>query len=132
VAAVNDPPTGVNATLTTNEDTPYYIKNYELGFNDPNDKATPNSTGQSYFANVIITSITGSGQLGYRFGTITSQSQLPITISVPDFDYYTRFVPDPNTNGTAIAQIGFKVQDGGGTALGGLDTDLVERTLTIN
>jgi hypothetical protein len=42
------------------------------------------------------------------------------------------FTPDANANGAAYSQFTFQVQDDGGTANGGVDTDLTPRTATIN
>src|SRR5438552_13887119 len=42
------------------------------------------------------------------------------------------FAPDANENGTSYASFGFKVQDDGGTANAGVDTDPVANTITFN
>ena len=43
-----------------------------------------------------------------------------------------RYAPPANANGTTYAQFGFKVQDTGGTANNGLDTDPTAKTITVN
>ena len=42
------------------------------------------------------------------------------------------FTPVPNANGAAYARFGFQVQDNGGVANGGRDTDPTPKTMTIN
>ncbi|NBV81647.1 MAG: hypothetical protein EBR64_08130, partial [Burkholderiaceae bacterium] len=42
------------------------------------------------------------------------------------------YTPTANANGNSYATIGFKVQDAGGTANGGVDTSISANTLTVN
>ena len=42
------------------------------------------------------------------------------------------FAPAANANGNAFANFTFQVQDDGGTANGGVDTDPAPKTITIN
>src|SRR5207247_1235992 len=43
-----------------------------------------------------------------------------------------KFTPVANANGAGYASFTFQVQDGGGTANGGVDLDPVARTMTVN
>src|SRR5262249_31932166 len=76
VNAVNDAPTGTNATVTTNEDTTYTFTTANFGFTDPND-----SPANSLLA-VEITTLPAAGQLllngvAVTAGQFVSASEIP-------------------------------------------------------
>lgn len=131
VTPVNDPPLGASRTVTTIEDRSYYIGYYDLGYDDYTD-TRPFSVLGDQLNNVIITSVPARGRLFWKYDEVTAQ-QLPLTVPSTDL-FYSRieFRPDANAHGFAYGQLTFRVQDDGGTAHGGADTDPLTRTLTID
>ena len=123
IGAVNDPPTGADATVATTEDTPFSLTVADFGFSDPND-----SPGDSLVA-VTITSLPTNGTL-LLSGVAVSAGQ---SVAVADISAGALvFQPDTNANGAAYARFTFQVQDSGGTANGGQDTDPIPNTVTIS
>ncbi|MCX7671544.1 MAG: Ig-like domain-containing protein, partial [Anaerolineae bacterium] len=125
VTPVNDAPTGANNTVVTLEDTAYVFAVADFGFADSND-VPPNS-----FAAVRITALPAPAS-----GTLTNNNvpvQAGDSISVASvLGGQLRFTPAPNANGAALARFPFQVQDNGGRANGGQDTDPVPKSMTIN
>ena len=114
IGAVNDPPTGADATVATTEDTAFSLTVADFGFSDPND-----SPGDGLVA-VTITSLPTNGTLLLN-GVAVSAGQ---SVAVADISAGALvFQPDTNANGAAYARFTFQVQDSGGTANGGQDTD---------
>ena len=123
IGAVNDPPTGADATVATTEDTAFSLTVADFGFSDPND-----SPGDSLVA-VTITSLPTNGTL-LLSGVAVSAGQ---SVAVADISAGALvFQPDTNANGVAYARFTFQVQDSGGTANGGQDTDPIPNTVTIS
>jgi hypothetical protein len=123
VTAVNDAPVGTNNTVTTNEDTAYTFGVVDFGFTDPND--IPANT----LAAVRIGSLPGTGSLTLSGVAVTSGQTISLAnISAGNL----QFTPLADANGAGYAAFTFQVQDDGGTASGGVDTDATPNTMTIN
>ncbi len=123
VTSVNDAPAGTNNTVTTNEDTAYTFSAADFGFSDPND--TPANTLNA----VRISTLPGAGTLTNN-GVAVSPGQ---TIVVADINAgRLKFNPAADANGAGYASFAFQVQDGGGTANGGIDVNATPNTLTVN
>jgi VCBS repeat-containing protein len=123
VTAVNDAPVGANRTVTTNEDTAYTFATADFGFSDPNDTPANNLTA------VKITTLPGAGSLTVSGVAVTAgQSVSVANINAGNL----KFTPAANANGAGYASFTFQVQDDGGVANGGVDTDPTPRTMTVN
>ena len=123
VTSVNDPPVGTSKTVTTNEDTAYTFTVADFGFSDPND-----NPANSLLA-VKITTLPTVGTLTDNGVAVTLGS----FVSVADINSgLLKFTPAANANGASYASFTFQVQDNGGTANGGVDTDPTPKTITVN
>jgi hypothetical protein len=123
VTSVNDAPVGTNNTITTLEDTSYTFTTSDFGFNDPSD-----SPANSLVA-VKITTLPGAGTLTLS-GVAVTAGQFVSAANIIAGNL--KFAPAPNANGAAYTAFTFQVQDGGGTANGGVDLDQTPRTITVN
>jgi hypothetical protein len=127
VTSVNDAPTGTSTTVTTLEDTPYVFKLTDFGFSDAIDAAS--TAGANNSASVVIGNLPLAGTLTNN-GIAVSAGQ---SISVAEIAAgLLRFAPSSNANGAGYASFTFQVQDDGGTANGGINTDPVAKTLTLS
>ncbi|MEZ0262669.1 MAG: cadherin-like domain-containing protein, partial [Alphaproteobacteria bacterium] len=124
VTAVNDAPAGANTTVTTLEDTAYTFTAANFGFTDANDP----TAGHTLSAVTISTLATNGTILLNGVAVTAGQS---VTIADINSGLLT-FAPAANANGAAYAQFTFAVQDSGGTANGGVDTDQTPNTMTIS
>jgi hypothetical protein len=122
VTPVNDAPTGTNNAVTTLEDTAFTFAAADFGFAD----AVVDNPANN-FANVIITTLPTAGSLQLNGVTVTLNQVISVA-SIPNL----KFTPAPDANGNNYASFGFKVQDDGGTANGGVDTSVTANTMTIN
>lgn len=123
ITGVNDAPAGTDKTITLNEDTAQIIAASDFGFTDPND--SPANT----LSNVIVTSLPRAGSLTLNNVAVTVGQ----SISAADIAANKLvFTPSANANGNSYASFGFKVQDNGGTANGGADTDPTPNAITFN
>jgi hypothetical protein len=123
VASVNDAPTGANKSFTINEDSSTTLAVSDFGFADANDSPA------NAFSKVIITTLPTAGTLKLEgVDVVAGQSILVADITANKLV----FAPVANANGTGYANIGFQVQDDGGTANGGVDTSITANTLTFN
>ncbi len=121
VAAVNDAPSGADNTVATGEDTDYVFQFADFGFSDPVE-------GDAFQA-VVITTVPGAGTL--RDGaTVLTGGETVSAASIAAGNL--AFTPAPGQSGTGYASFGFQVQDDGGTANGGVDTDPTPNTMTID
>jgi putative Ig domain-containing protein/cadherin-like protein/peptidase M10/serralysin-like protein len=121
VAAVSDAPSGADKTVTTNEDTDYVFTVADFGFSDPAD-------GDNLLA-VIITALPGPGSLELNGVAVTAGQSISATDIAGGLLTYT---PGLNATGDAYASLSFQVQDDGGTANGGADTDPTANFITID
>ena len=129
VNSVNDAPSGTNHTATGSEDDPLVFTAADFGFSDAID-------GNSLLA-VKITTLPSPGTLfldsdgpggGAPVAVLVGQF-----VSVADINAgHLYFQPAPDGFGTAYASFTFQVQDDGGTANGGVDTDPTPNTMTID
>src|SRR5262249_50696026 len=123
VISVNDAPSGTDNTVTTNEDNAYPFAAADFGFTDPNDSPANN------LAAVEITTLPVAGTLTDN-GVAVTAGQF---VSAADIaGGHLVFAPAPNANGTPYASFTFQVQDDGGTANLGIDTDASPNTMTVN
>ncbi|WP_395612630.1 FG-GAP-like repeat-containing protein, partial [Allosphingosinicella sp.] len=128
VQAINDAPTGQDATYVINEDATYSFTAGSFGFNDVNNDA---------FAGVVITTIPVPGTLFYDADGPGGAAAVAVTagqfISASEIAlghlYYT---PLANGNGVPFSSFTFQVRDNGGTGNGGQDTDQSANTITFD
>ena len=123
VPEVNHAPTGANNTVTTLEDSAYTFKTADFGFSDPNDN--PANTLKA----VEITTVPAAGTLTDD-GTAVTAGQFVAVADITGNKLI--FTPATTYYGAAYAKFTFQVQDNGGTANGGVDTDPTPRTMTVN
>src|SRR5262249_27714287 len=123
VTSVNDAPSGADALRSILEDQTYTCLRGDFGFTDPNDSPA------NALLSVIITTLPAAGTLILNnVAVITNQAIALADITGGNL----KFVPGANENGSNYAQIGFAVQDNGGTANGGVDTDPTPNTITFD
>ena len=121
VASVNDAPAGADALLTILEDSTKTFSAADFGFTDTSD-----SPADALLA-VIISSLPSAGSLKLS-GTPVVAGQV---IAVADIANLT-FTPDADGNGPAYTSFTFQVQDNGGLANSGADTDASENAIAFN
>jgi hypothetical protein len=123
VANVNDAPIGRDAAVAIAQDHGYVFTVGDFGFADPAD-APPNG-----FLAVRVESLPAAGLLADN-GSAVLAGQF---VSAADIAAgRVTFTPAPGASGTPLASFTFRVQDDGGTASGGVDTDATSRTMSIN
>src|SRR6185295_1608063 len=120
VTAVNDAPAGANNTVTLQQDGAYVFSSADFGFSDSD-------------GNVLAGVVIGTAPAG---GAMTDNG-VPVTagqaVSVADIAAgRVRYTPAAGASGSPYASFTFRVQDGGGSANGGADTDAIARTMTID
>ncbi|EJN03643.1 Ig-like domain-containing protein [Phyllobacterium sp. YR531] len=121
ITPVNDAPSGVDQTVTVNEDTTFTFTPANFGFTDPNDN--PGNT----LAAVVITTIPLNGTLALN-GTAVTAGQVILASDIANLTW----TPAANANGTGLASFTFQVRDNGGNANGGQNTDATPNTFTFN
>ena len=128
VTSVNDPPSGGDSGQSVVVSTSYTFTLTDFNFTDNQDSPNVNQ-----LANVIIGSaLTGAGNLRLN-GVDVSAANGNLAVSrgyprEPAGLYGT--ATDPGN--TPDASFTFRVQDNGGTTLGGIDTDATPNTISIN
>ncbi|MEM7475384.1 MAG: Ig-like domain-containing protein [Planctomycetota bacterium] len=96
-------------------------------FDDPEDQ------GQDQLAGLFVEELQGkSGFLDALGNPITADTEWTNEVGADDSLRGFQFAPEPNAFGTNFAQLVYRFKDTGGTQAGGLDTDIVKRTLNIN
>src|SRR5262249_57348295 len=128
VTAVNDAPAGADNTQTILEDHSYTFAVTDFGFSDPVDAAN-GAHGADQFLAVEITTLPAGGTLiDNNVAVVAGQF-----VSVADISAgKLTFTPAANANGTPETSFTFQVQDNGGPANGGVDTDPAPNTININ
>jgi hypothetical protein len=111
VGGVNNAPSGADGTITIDEDTSYVFSAADFGFSD--------SEGDALQA-VIITAAPVNGEL-FNGPTKLFGGEAVTAADLKAGNLV--FVPAPDANGVGYASFTFQVQDDGGTANGGVDTD---------
>jgi Bacterial Ig-like domain (group 3) len=119
----NSPPVGTSNTVTTLEDTPYTFAVADFGFSDPND-TPPNN-----FLAVEITTLPTNGTLTDNGVAVTAGQFVSVTDIMSG---KLIFSPVTLASGAPYASFSFQVQDDGGTANGGIDTDPTPKKMTID
>jgi hypothetical protein len=122
IASVNDAPTGANNTVYTSQNTDYVFQTSDFGFSDVDANA---------FLAVKITELPASGTLSWYNGSSWVAVTLDQYVSASDIAN-GRLKYTPPTSFTGNRTFKFRNQDDGGTANGGIDLDLYDRTMTIN
>ena len=123
VTSVNDAPVGTAKTVSMARNTSYIFKTTDFGFTDPND-----SPANALLA-VKITTLPALGTLTDNGAAVAAGAHIPVADITAGKLKYT---PATNGSGTAYTSFTFQVQDNGGTANGGVDTDLTARKMTIS
>ena len=123
VTTVNDAPAGADKTITTNEDTAVTLAAADFGFTDSLD--TPANT----LLAVKITTLPADGSLRDNGAAVTAGQVVTLADITSGKLVWT---PAANANGAALASFTFQVQDNGGTANGGADTDPTPNTITVD
>jgi hypothetical protein len=118
VTSVNDPPGGTDKTLTVLEDGSHTFSHEDFGFTDLDGDA---------FASVFINTLPGAGTLELSSVAVTAGQE----IALGNLGNLV-FTPVANANGSNYASFTFSVKDGGGTANGGVDTDLTPNTIMFD
>ncbi|HEX8302688.1 Ig-like domain-containing protein [Sphingomonas sp.] len=117
---VNDAPVGADRTITATEDTALTLTTANFAFTD---------TESNALASVTITTVPAAGTLALNGVAITA-GQLVTAADITAGKLV--FTPATNANGAGYASFTYQVQDNGGTANGGQDTDQSPNTMTIN
>ncbi len=132
VIGVNDAPSGADNTVSTNEDTDHVFTAGEFGFSDPNDSPA------DALANVTITAAPTNGTLyvdasGDGLVDVGEALVDGNAVAVADITANRlKFKPAADANGAGYDSFTFQVQDDGGTANGGVDTDATPNTMSID
>jgi hypothetical protein len=121
---INEEPQGTDNTVTVLEDGEYTFTAADFGFSDPADSTAPDD-----FNGVFIDSPPVLGLLT-KNGNPVGPGDFITAAEISGGDL--KFTPAANGNGTAYASFTFRVQDDGGTANGGVDTDQTANTMTID
>jgi len=116
----NIAPSGADNAINVTEDTNYVLTLADFGFSD---------IDGDDLMQVNFTTTPSSGTLNYNGTPFTA----PNFVSKQDIiDGRLTYSPATNANGNAFTSFTFQVQDDGGTANGGQDTDQSPNTITIN
>ncbi len=121
VTQVNDAPLGTDNTLTTLEDTALGFTAADFGYSDPADNPSNN------FQSVIIGTLPANGTLELSGAAVTAGQEIAL-VDIPNLLY----IPPLNLAGNAADNFTFQVKDDGGTAFGGIDTDIIPNAITID
>jgi gliding motility-associated-like protein len=122
ITNVNDPPSGTDKLIASNEDTPYTLTLADFGFTDPFDTPANN------FLSVLVSPV-GAGSLtigGVPVAVSTTISAASVTAGS------LIYTPPLNANGNPFTTFTFQVRDDGGTLNGGVDTDPSPNTISFN
>jgi hypothetical protein len=119
VLPVNDAPLGGDRTILLSEDqADVALSAASFGFVDPRD------TPANAFASVTFLSVPASGSLRHMGVPVTAGQ----TVAAP----FTGLTYRLAANATGNVSFSFLVRDDGGTANGGIDTDVTPRTVTFS
>jgi hypothetical protein len=118
ITPVNDAPSGTDKTIVIREDSTYTVKVTDFGFSDPDGHQ---------FSKVIISSLPTATDGVYKLNGVNVT--IGQSISVADIgNHKLVFIPAADKNGTALASLGFQVQDNSPSN----NTDLTPNTLKFN
>ena len=127
VNGVNDPPLGLNNTVTGNEDQAKALHASDFPMTDQRSTATPARWPPS--ASPACPPAARCSSPARRSASAIS-SRPPVRPAWPPTPSPSS--PMPNVNGSPLTSFLFQVQDNGGTANNGVDLDPASATLTIN
>ena len=123
-ANIHSAPTAADGTITIDEDQVYAFCPCPFGFSDGDGDG---------FAALIVVTLPTAGTLTYDDGSgpvaVTAGQSISVADILSGFLIYT---PAAEQSGVGYDSFTFKVQDNGGTAGGGADTDTTVHTLTID
>jgi cadherin-like protein len=120
VGAINHAPAGTDKTIATAQNTAHTFSAADFGFTD--------ADGNTLLS-VKITTVPGAGTLTNNGVTVNAGD----FIAKADLDAGKLiFTPALNATGAGYASFTFQVQDDGGTANGGVDSDASPNTITID
>ena len=122
VLPANDPPSGIDKTLTTNEDVPITLAITDFAFTDAFDNPA------NAFMSVIVSPPSAGTLTIAGVPVAVSTTVTSATIAANSLVY----TPPTNASGTPTATFSFQVRDDGGTANGGVDLDQSPNVITIN
>ncbi len=120
VADISDAPAGTDATLTVTEDTIRTFSVADFGFTD--------ADGDNLLR-VWIDSLPAGGSLLLRGAAFPAGDWIPASDIAAGLLSYE---PAADAAGAGVASFTFRVQDDGGTAGGGSDTDASANTITLD
>ena len=120
VNSVNDAPDGADNTITITEDVAHTFAAGDFGFTDVND-------GPDNLQAIIIDTLPANGTIELS-GVAVTAGQVIAVADIPNLEY----VAPPGANGVGYDSFTFRVQDDGGTANGGVDTDVTANTITFD
>ncbi|WP_418316904.1 putative Ig domain-containing protein [Piscinibacter sakaiensis] len=121
VSAVNDAPSGTNATIAVAKNGSRVLVRADFGFAD--------AAGEANNFTSVLVQLPSAGTLKLGGTTLTGATE--VTVAQLDAGALV-YSPVPGAAGNGYATIGFQVRDDGGTANGGIDLDPVQRTLTVD
>ena len=105
VTGINDAPTALDNSITTNEDTNHVFSTGEFNFSDDDNSGSLNK--------IKITSLEDNGALQYYNGSTWVDVTENQEITAADITSgYLRFKPDANENGNYYTSFEFQVSDG--------------------
>ena len=105
VTGINDAPTALDNSITTNEDTNHVFSTGEFNFSDDDNSGSLNK--------IKITSLENNGALQYYNGSTWVDVTENQEITAADITSgYLRFKPDANENGNSYTSFDFQVSDG--------------------
>ena len=105
VTGINDAPTALDNSITTNEDTNHVFSTGEFNFSDDDNSGSLNK--------IKITSLEDNGALQYYNGSTWVDVTENQEITAADITSgYLRFKPDANENGNSYTSFDFQVSDG--------------------
>jgi Ca2+-binding RTX toxin-like protein len=123
-ANIHSAPSAADGTITIDEDQVYAFCPCPFGFSDGDGDG---------FATLIIVTLPTAGLLTYDDGSGPVAVIAGQSISVADIlSGFLIYTPAAEASGVGYASFTFQVQDNGGTANGGADTDPTVHTLTID
>ncbi len=118
LTVVNVAPSGVSNTVITNESTAYTFATSDFGFSDVSDD----------FLAVKITTLPSVGSLTDNGVAVSAGDFIPVADVSGNLLVFT---PVAAAYGYPYTTFTFQVQDDGGTAHGGIDTDATPRTMSV-
>ncbi len=123
IAAVSDAPAGADKHVTVLEDHAFAFSPSDFGFSDPGD-----SPANALMA-VEITTLPLAGVLTLNGVAVTAGQSIAVADVAGGLLVFT---PAADAHGAGAAAFTFQVQDDGGTANGGADTDATPNTITVD